>query len=147
MSPINMKIEHKHSSSSSNSGAPGSDQYPPRTSYQEAATALIDSYRPTPGDPGNQRLPSSHKADSRQNLEKYPAEALREQGRSRTGRENGRLSPVRDIEMESGLHTGVKRESDGSPAAKEDMQQLFLRPQSKRLRAADFMDVGDDHYP
>ncbi|QDS76800.1 hypothetical protein FKW77_002458 [Venturia effusa] len=150
--------------SSSSSGAPVSDQYPPRTSFQDSTTGLIDTYRPnglpptsidsyrpssipSRADSGNQRL-SSHKADSRQNVEKHPAEALREHGRNRNGREIGRLSPVRDVEIHSSRMSpgGVKREREDSPT-RDDTTTLLLRPQVKRPRATDFIDMGDDHYP
>jgi hypothetical protein len=150
MSPTDTTNEFRHTNSSSSSGAPVSDQYPPRTSYQEAATALIDSYRPSASshsDSGNQRLSSSHKADIRQNPEKHPAEALREHRHPRNGRGSGRLSPIRDIDMDSTVSAGVKRERDTSPAVGEDMQ-LSLRPQAKRPCAADFIGASEeDHYP
>lgn len=162
-SPSNAKNETRQISSSV-SGAPVSDQYPPRTYFQDSATALIDTYRPnglpptaidsyrpssipSRADSGNVRSSSSSKADSRQNLEKHPAEALREHSRNRNGREVGRLSPIRDTEMHSprASTVGLKREREDSPVAEET--SLSLRPQVKRPRATDFIDVGDDHYP
>ncbi|TID20132.1 hypothetical protein E2P81_ATG07438 [Venturia nashicola] len=162
-SPSNARNETRQISSS-NSGAPVSDQYPSRTSFQGFTSTLIDTYRPnglppkpidsyrpssipSRADSGNQRLSSSHQADSRQNLEKHPAEALREHGRNRSGREVGRLSPIRDIEMHSphASTVGFKREREDSPA--EEETPMPLRPQVKRPRATDFIDMGDDHYP
>lgn len=159
-SPNGLRSEVRNTSSSSNSGASLSDQYPSRTSYQDSATAFIDAYRPTPAidsyrpslvpsrpEPGNQRVSSSHPADNRQKSEKHPAETLREHGRIRNGREPGRLSPIRDTETESRISTiGLKREREDGPDAGENVQ-VILRPQAKRPRATDFVDMGEDHYP
>lgn len=81
-----------------------------------------------------------------QNLEKHPAEALREPKRRCTGRENGRLSPIHDSDVDSSLQSSAKRER-GDETSAEDAEMLLVRPQAKRLRATDFIDMGDDHYP
>jgi hypothetical protein len=80
-----------------------------------------------------------------QNLEKHPAEALREPKRRCTGREDGRLSPIHDSDVDSSLQSSAKRERGDETSAAT--AELLVRSQAKRLRATDFIDMGDDHYP